>query len=112
MKREPVGQAYIRAAIERIVARGKPLTSRADRGELLRTRSVGASYTPILVELRRWKREQEERASGRIEAAVDAILALRAKHERDKVRADVLARSGGGIVVRFAVRKPKPTKST
>lgn len=112
MKREPVGQRYILAAIERLAARGKPVTSRAVRGELLRTRSVGASYGPILVEIRRWKREQEERASGRIEIAVDAILALRAKHERDKVRADVLARSGGGIIVRFAVRKPKPVKTT
>jgi len=108
MKRDPPGQAYIRAAIERLAAAGKPLTSRAVRGQLLRTRQVAASYGPICVELRRWKREQEERAGGRIELAADAILALRAKHERDKVREIVRDRSAGGIVVRFIARKAKP----
>jgi hypothetical protein len=105
MKREPKGRPDIVAAIERLAAKGKTPTQAAVRGELLRTRHVGASFETILPVLREWKRAALDRASGRIEAAVDGILALRTRAERDEVRRLVLMRSAGGIGVRFKTRR-------
>jgi hypothetical protein len=109
MKRDPTGKAHIVAAIERLAAKGKDPSLATVRGELLRSRQVGASFETILPVLRRWKAEALERASGRIEAAVDGVLALRTRAERDEVRRLVDMRSGGGISVRFKTRRQRKT---
>jgi len=99
-------EAYddIRAAIERVAAKGvSPSLPKVAR-ELVRTRRYGASFETILPVLREWKAELLERASGRIEAAVDAIVALRTREERDEVRRLVDARTAGGIKVSFKQR--------
>jgi hypothetical protein len=102
--------ADIRAAIERVAAKGKTPSLPTVADELRRTRRYGASYETILPVLRDWKREALERASGRIDAAVDTIVALRSRQERDEVRRLVEARTGGGIRVSFKQRG-KPRKS-
>lgn len=96
--------ADIRAAIERVAAKGKTPSLPTVADELRRTRRYGASYETILPVLRDWKREALERGSGRIDAAVDAIVALRSRQERDEVRRIVEARTGGGIRVSFKQR--------
>jgi hypothetical protein len=96
--------ADVRAAIERVVAKGKTPSLRTVADEIRRVRRVGASLETILPVLRDWKRESLERASGRIETAVDAIVALRTKSERDEVRRLVEARTAGGVRVSFKHR--------
>lgn len=107
MKRQPKGRPDIVAAIERLAAKGKSPSVAMVRGELLRTRHVGASFETILPILQQWKEETLARASGRIEAAVEGILALQTRAERDAVRRLVDMRTGGGVEVRFKVRRPK-----
>lgn len=96
--------ADIRAAIERVAAKGKTPSLPKVADELRRTRRYGASYETILPVLRDWKRDALGRASGRIDAAVDSIVALRTRQERDEVRRLVDARTGGGIRVSFKQR--------
>lgn len=104
MKRGDAVVADVRAAIERIVAKGKTPSLRTVADEIRRVRKVGSSLETILPVLRDWKRETLERASGRIGAAVDAIVALRTRSERDEVRRLVDARTAGGVRVSFRQR--------
>jgi hypothetical protein len=104
VKRGAEALADIRAAIERVAAKGKAPSLPKVAEELRRTRRYGASFETILPVLRDWKRETLERASGRIDAAIDAIVALRTRQERDEVRRLVEARTGGGIRVSFKQR--------
>jgi len=106
----------ILAAIERVAASGREPSQYNVRARLIRDSrdDRGASFETILPVLRQWKADRLERASGRIETAVDALVALRTKAERDEVRRLVEARTGGGIRVRFIARgRPrKPTATT
>jgi hypothetical protein len=104
VKRGAEALADIRAAIERVAAKGKTPSLPTVADELRRTRRYGASFETILPVLRDWKRETLDRASGRIDAAVDAIVGLRTRQERDEVRRLVEARTGGGIRVSFKQR--------
>jgi hypothetical protein len=104
MKRGEAAAADIRAAIERVVSKGRSPSLRSVADEIRRVRRVGSSLETILPVLREWKREALERASGRIEDAVSAIVALRSKAERDEVRRLVDARTAGGVRVSFQQR--------
>lgn len=104
MKKGDAVVADVRAAIERVVAKGKTPSLRSVADEIRRVRRVGSSLETILPVLRDWKREELERGSGRIETAVDAIVALRTRSERDEVRRLVDARTAGGIRVSFKHR--------
>lgn len=101
--------ADVRAAIERLLAKGKSPSLRTVADEIRRVRRVGASLETVLPVLRAWKREALERAGGRIETAVDAIVALRNKAERDEVRRLVEGRTAGGVRVTFRHRA-RPVK--
>jgi hypothetical protein len=93
-------------AIERVAASGREPSLSNVRARLIRDSrdDRGASFETLLPILRQWKADRLERASGRIEAAVDALVALRTKAERDEVRRLVEARTGGGIRVRMVAR--------
>jgi hypothetical protein len=103
-KRGDEAVADVRAAIERVVGKGKNPSLRTVADEIRRVRRVGSSLETILPVLRAWKLETLERASGRIETAVDAIVALRTRSERDEVRRLVEARTAGGVRVTFKHR--------
>lgn len=103
-KRPPEGRAHIREAIRRLRARGKKIGVRDVRGELLRWRAVGASMRDIVGELAAYRREVLELASGRIEQAVEAILALGDDIERDAVQHAVNTRAGGNLRMKFTSR--------
>jgi hypothetical protein len=94
------------AAIERVAAGGREPSLANVRARLIRDSrdDRGASFETILPLLRQWKADQLARGSGRIEAAVDALVALRSKAERDEVRRLVEARTGGGIRLRMVAR--------
>jgi hypothetical protein len=96
-----IRRAHIREAIRRLAAKGKPVSVRHVQGELKRWRHVGASFRDIAPELDAWRRDVVERASGRIQQAVDAVLSLGCDVERDAVEAAVNQRSGGMFTVRF-----------
>ena len=110
MRARPETTQRIILAIERIAAAGREPTMRTVRARLMRDSKTerGASFEQILPVLRRWQSDTLERARVRIEAAVDSIVSLRSKLERDEVRRLVEARTGGGIRCRFVVRgKPR-----
>jgi hypothetical protein len=96
----------ILAAIERVAASGREPSQYNVRARMIRDSrdDRGASFEAIGPVLRHWKAERLARASGRIDAAVDALVALRTKAERDEVRRLVEARTGGGIRVRMVAR--------
>lgn len=96
----------ILVAIERVAGSGREPSLSNVRARLIRDSrdDRGASFETILPILRQWKADRLERASGRIEAAVDALVALQTKAERDEVRRLVEARTGGGIRVRMVAR--------
>lgn len=105
----------ILAAIERVAASGKEPSILNVRARLVRDSrdDRGASPETVAPILRAWKAEALERATGRIEAAVVALLDLRTRGERDEVRRRVQARTGGGIrlqiIARGRPRKPGTT---
>jgi hypothetical protein len=108
----------ILAAIERVAASGREPSQYNVRARLIRDSrdDRGASFEQIGPILRQWKADRLARASGRIDAAVDALVALRTKAERDEVRRLVEARTGGGIRLRMVARgrprKPLTTSPT
>jgi hypothetical protein len=79
------------------------VTTRAVLAEVAKTRGVNVSFRDATPAVQQWRTEQLARASGRIETAVDALLALETDLERDVVRRAIHQRSGGGIRVRFTV---------
>jgi len=102
----------ILAAIERVAASGREPSLANVRARLIRDSrdDRGASFETIVPLLRQWKADRLERASGRIDAAVDALLALRNKAERDEVRRLVQLRTAGGLRLRIVARG-RPRKS-
>lgn len=102
-KRAPLGMERIRTAVEAVVAKGKTPTVRTVRAELTRNGRPGASFRDISEIVAHWRSQMLHRVSGRVENAVAALLALETDLERDAVRAQVEARTGGGIRVRFTV---------
>lgn len=112
MKARPETVQRVVMAIERVAASGRDPTMRNVRARLVRDSKSerGASFELILPILRKWQAETLERARPRIESAVDAIVALRSKAERDEVRRLVEARTGGGIRAKFIARG-KPRKA-
>lgn len=111
-KREPPGLGYAREACRRLHARGDSVTTRAVLAEVAKTRGVNVSFRDATPAVQQWKAEQMARVSGRVETAVDALLALETDLERDMVRRAIRGRTGGGIRLRFFVadrpaRKPR-----
>jgi hypothetical protein len=104
MPAEPLGLAHIREAARRLASRGRPVTARNVRAELISWRGVGGSLKHIVAELQRWRADTLAKASGRIESAADAVLTLATDLERDALRRMVEQRSGGGITIRFVVK--------
>ena len=96
--------AHIREACRRLAGRGRPVTARNVRAELIAWRGIGASNVHITPELQRWRAEQLARVSGRIESAANALLALETDLERDALRRMIDQRTGGGIRIRFSVK--------
>lgn len=103
--------ARILAAIERVAAAGREPSLSNVRARMIRDSrdDRGASFETILPLLRQWKSDRLERASGRIETAVDALVALRTRGERDEVRRLVEARTAGGIRIKM-ISKGRPRK--
>lgn len=104
-KREPPGLGYAREACKRLHAAGERVTTRAVLAEVAKTRGVNISNRDSTVACQQWKAEHMARVSGRVETAVDALLALETDLERDMVRRAVNMRTAGGIRVRFMVSK-------
>jgi hypothetical protein len=104
LEREPPGLAHIREAARRLAGRGRPVTARNVRAELIAWRGIGASLSNITPELQRWRAEQLARVSGRIDAAANALLSLETDLERDALRRMIDQRTGGGIQIRFTVK--------
>lgn len=104
MKREPVGLAHIREACRRVHSRGVRVSVRSVLGELFRWRSVGCSLRDISPVVTAWNAEHLERAAGRVEAAVGALLALGAPCELDEVQRLVAARSENRLRIRFVAK--------
>jgi hypothetical protein len=109
-KREPPGLAHAREACRRLHAAGQPVTTRAVLAEVAKTRGVNVSFRDATPAVQAWKAEQMARVSGRVDAAVDALLVLESDLERNMVRRAIQQRTGGGIRVRFTVASRAPRK--
>lgn len=107
-KREPPGLGYARDACRRLHEAGQPVSTRRVMAEIARVRGVNVSFRDATPAVQVWKAEQMARVSGRVEAAVDALLALETDLERDMVRRAVQQRTAGGIRVRFMLASRKP----
>ena len=110
-RRDPAGLPRIRQACDRLHARGREVTVRAVAAEL-----GLAEYFPSLRDVypvvEKWKSAMLERCSGRIDAAANALLVLETDLERDAVRRAVEARTGGGVRVKFVVKRRIKRKAT
>lgn len=114
-KREPPGLGYAREACRRLHEAGQAVTTRAVLAEVARVRGVNISFRDCTPAVQAWKESQLARVSGRVDAAVEALLALDTPVERNAVRAAVNQRSGGALRVRFLVspgRGRKPRRQT
>lgn len=105
MKRMQDGAPEIRAAIDRVVARGRDPSFLTVNTEMRRSRGRGASRRDVLPVLRVWRDERLAACSGAIEAAVVAILALSTNLERDEVRRLVRERSHNAVRLKWTVSK-------
>jgi hypothetical protein len=102
-KREPPGLAYAREACRRLHEAGKTVSTRAVLAEVAKSRGVKVSFRDATPAVAMWRTEQMARVSGRVESAVDALLALETDLERDMVRRAVKQRTGGGVQIKFTV---------
>ncbi len=102
-KREPPGLSYAREACQRLHAAGEAVSTRKVLAEVARARGVNVSFRDVTPAVQAWRAEFMARVSGRVDAAVAALLCLETDLERDAVRRGVAQRSGGGIRVRFTV---------
>lgn len=102
-KREPPGLGFARDACRKLHKNGQAVTTRAVLAEIAKTRGVNVSFRDATPAVQQWRAEQMARVSGRVDAAVDALLALETDLERDAVKHAVQLRTGGGIRVRFVV---------
>jgi hypothetical protein len=102
-KREPPGLAWSREACARLHERGEAVTTRAVLREVAKVRGVHVSFRSATPAVQQWRADWLARTSGRIDAAVGALLALETDDERDAVRRAVAQRSGGGVRVKFTV---------
>ena len=109
-KREPPGLGYAREACRRLHAAGEPVTTLAVLAEVKKARGVNVSFRDATPAVQQWKAEMMARVYGRVETAVDALLALETNLERDMVRRAIRGRTGGGIRLRFFVADRKPQK--
>lgn len=100
-KREPPGLGYAREACRRLHEAGEAVTTRAVLAEVARTRGVNISFRDCTPAVQAWREEQLARVSGRVDAAVDALLALKTPVERAAVRVAINKRSGGTMRVQF-----------
>lgn len=87
---------------------GKAPTAVAVRGELLRTRGVGASMRDVADAIRSWREDWIRDRSAPIGAAVDAFLALATDLERREFARLIGVRSGGAVRVRVTSRRKPP----
>ncbi len=104
IEREPPGLKHIREACRRLAGRGRPVTARNVRAELISWRGIGASLSDITPELQRWRAEQLARVAGRIDSAASAVLSLETDLERDALRRAIDQRTGGGVQIKFTVK--------
>lgn len=95
-----------REAIEWMLKRGKRPTVRGIVGRLEASRKFGCSHREATEALAEWRREHLANAAGRIEAAVEAILALDLDVEISAVREQVEHASGGRRTVTIRDKKP------
>lgn len=99
--------AAARQAIEHLVARGETPTQRGVVGRLKASRKYGCSFREASEALAAWRREYLANAEGRLEAAVEAILALDQQVEFEALRRRVEHASGGTRTVIIRDRKPR-----
>lgn len=111
--RSPETQARIVAAIETLAAKGREPSIREVRKQIIRDdpAGIGASLETIAPVLAAWSEQELTRASGRIDAALDAIVALRNKSERDEFSRLLQQRTEGALRIRFTV-KGTPRRQT
>jgi hypothetical protein len=111
-KREPPGLGHARDACRKLHAAGLPVTTRSVLAEVFKARGLKVSFREATPAVQAWRAEQMARVSGRVDAAVDALLALGSDLERDMVRNAVRQRTGGGIRVRFTVASRNTRRTT
>ena len=104
MKRDPTGLAHVREACNRLQRKGKKVSLTTINNELLKWRGVSVLRASMIVVWHEWRRQRLLEVSGRLNAAVDAILQLTDDLERDYVKRQVCLRTGGGVKIRFTVK--------
>ena len=101
--REPKGLEHVFDSCNRVHKRGVAVTLSAVRSDLKRERGKSVSRHSLVIAVRAWKEQRLQIVSGRVSAAVAAVLALGDDLERDACRRTVDQQSGGAGKIRFTV---------